>query len=461
MAIPSEFAARVRDRLGTERVLDDPADCWVYGSDNSRKHAPPGLVAFPESHDEVAALVRLCNEYAQAFVARGRGTGTCGGAIPADGGVVLALERMDRIISEDPGNRALTAQSGVLNGAVQAAAARHGLFWPPDPSSAGYCTIGGNLAFNAAGPRAVKYGTPRENVLGLRAVTGGGEELRTGVYTTKGVVGYDLTRLIIGSEGTLAIVTEAVLKLTPLSEARRLLRAQYRDAAAAAAAVVRVMTQPVTPCALEFLDRGSLELLRDDAALAINADAGALLLAEVDGPASAIEDFADCLARALAGPGLLDLRRARDTAEGEALWAARKALSPALRRLAPNKLNEDVVVPVTEIPALLEGLEALSREYGIPILSFGHAGNGNLHVNLLYDTQDALQARNAEPCLKRVFELVVRLKGTLSGEHGVGREKRDYVALEVEPVTLALMRRIKTQFDPNGLLNPGKIFPIA
>lgn len=461
MAEQSEFIAQARRLLGPDRVLDDPADCWVYGSDNSRKHAPPGLVAFPESHEEVAALVRLCNEYGRPFVARGRGTGTCGGAIPPPGGVVIALERMDRILGEDPANRTVTVQPGVLNGAVQEAAARYGLFWPPDPSSAGYCTVGGNLAFNAAGPRAVKYGTPRDNTLGLRAVSGGGEELRTGVLTTKGVVGYDLTRLIIGSEGTLAIVTEATLKLTPLPGGRRLLRAQYRNARDAAAAVVRVMTQAVTPCALEFMDRGSLDLLRDRPALEISPEAGALLLAEVDGPEPALAHFSEALAAALSGAGLLDLRHARTPAEGDALWAARKALSPALRRLAPNKLNEDVVVPVTAIPAFLVKLEALSGKYGIPIVSFGHAGNGNLHVNLLYDTEDEAQARNAEPCLRRVFEAVVELHGTLSGEHGVGKEKRDYVDLEIEPATLLLMRRIKAQFDPKGLLNPGKIFPAA
>ena len=252
--LPPDFLYALQAAVGAPNVLTEPSDCWTYGYDNSRKHHLPDAVVFATQHDQVAAVVRLCYEHAIPVTARGRGTGTCGGSVPLRAGVVLSLERMTRIVKIDPANRVIVTEPGVTNQAVQDAARAVGFFWPPDPTSAAFCTVGGNLAHNAAGPRAVKYGTTRENVLGLRAVTGTGDEIHTGVYTTKGVVGYDLTRLIIGSEGTLAIVTEATLKLTPLPQTQRTLQAIYASMTDAAAAVARIMAQPVTPCALEFID---------------------------------------------------------------------------------------------------------------------------------------------------------------------------------------------------------------
>lgn len=313
---------------------------------------------------------------------------------------------------------------------------------------------------NAAGPRAVKYGTTRENVLGLRAVTGAGDEIHTGVYTTKGVVGYDLTRLIIGSEGTLAIITEATLKLTPQPETKRMLQAVYTNVRESAAAVSRIMAQPVIPCALEFMDGASIEMIRDYSRVDLPQGAGALLMIEVDGPEVGMDAAVEAISCAAQSPGLMQLKTAKAKKEVAALWATRKTLSPALRKIAPNKLNEDIVVPVSRIPDLIDGLERFSREFGIPIVNFGHAGNGNIHVNLLYDSQDPQQEQKARPCLSKVFDLVLELGGTLSGEHGVGREKRDYIKREIDPIALDLMRRIKQQFDPNGILNPDKIFPL-
>ena len=460
---PSSPTADLLERLATvtgpENLLTDPADCWPYGYDNSRLHAPPGAVVFAANHDQVREVVRLCNRFRVPLVPRGRGTGTTGATVPLGGALVLSLERMDRILRVDPANRALVVEPGATNQAVQQAAAAHGFFWPPDPTSAAYCTVGGNLAYNSAGPRAVKYGTPRENTLGLRAVTGAGEEIRTGVYTTKGVVGYDLTRLIIGSEGTLAVITEATLKLTPLAETKRTLRAIYHDMHAAAAAVARIMAQPVTPCALEFMDAHAIAMIRGYSRAGLPAAAGALLMIEVDGPAACIEGLAQAVSRAAQGAGLVEVEQARTPQDAAHLWETRKALSPALRTLAPKKINEDVVVPVSNIPALIAGLERLAREHGIDIVNFGHAGNGNIHVNLLVNPDDPAQVEAAARCLDRVFTLVLELGGTLSGEHGVGIQKRDFIQREIDPVTLALMQRIKDQFDPNGVLNPGKLFP--
>ena len=350
-------------------------------------------------------------------------------------------------------------QPGVTNEGLQKALEKHGFFWPPDPTSAAVCTVGGNLAYNSAGPRAVKYGTPRENTLGLKAVTGAGAPIRTGVRTSKGVVGYDLTRLLIGSEGTLAVITEASLKLSPLPEAQRTLQAVYDSMHSAAAAVSALMSQPVTPCALEFMDGAAIELVRDYAGLALPESAAALLMIEVDGPAGCIDEAISAVRTAAAVEGLMEIHTATDSAEVQRLWTARKALSPALRKAAPKKINEDVVVPVSCMPRFIDQLQTLAAVHDIRIVNFGHAGNGNIHVNLLLNPERRGEIQRGEACLDAVFSLVLDLGGTLSGEHGVGLEKRDFVAREITSETLALMHALKRQFDPKGILNPGKGLP--
>ena len=455
---PSDLTA-LAAQLGPGHVLTDPADRWAYGYDNSRLHAVPDAVVLPGNAAEVAEVVRFCNARRIPLVPRGRGTGTTGATVPVGGGVVLSLERMDRILAIDATNRIARVEPGVTNQRLQEAAAAVGFFWAPDPTSAAVCTVGGNLACNAAGPRAVKYGTARENTLGLRAVTGAGEEIRTGVMTTKGVVGYDFTRLLIGSEGTLAVITEATLRLTPLPAARRVMQAAYRDVRAAARAVSAIMAQPVTPCALELMDRGAIDMIRGYSDLGLGPDVGALLMIEVDGSAAAVESDAQALANAATVEGLVSLAGADTPESAERLWRTRKALSPALRNVAPKKINEDVVVPVSRIPDLVEGLERLAAEHAVRIVNFGHAGNGNIHVNLLVNPDDAAEMARSERCLDATFDLVLSLGGTLSGEHGIGLVKRDFVGREIDPVTLRLMRDVKRQFDPNGILNPGKSLP--
>ncbi|SFM49247.1 D-lactate dehydrogenase [Ectothiorhodospira mobilis] len=445
---------------GPGNLRTAPGDCWAYGGDNSRLHAPPQAVIFATDTAQVQAVVEACRDRWIPLIARGRGTGTTGATVPDRGGVVLSFERMDRILELDPDNRLMVVQPGVTNQAVQDAAAAHGFFWPPDPTSAAYCTVGGNLAYNAAGPRAVKYGTPRENTLGLTAVTGSGRVLRTGVRTTKGVVGYDLTRLLIGSEGTLGILTEAVLRLTPLAEGKRTLQGIYDSMEAAARAVSRIMAQPVIPCALEFMDGQAIAMIRQYSTAPLPEGAGGLLMIEVDAPEAGLAEATERVAEAARGQGCLSLTQARTQEEVRALWATRKALSPALRHVAPKKINEDVAVPVSRMPDLIRDVEALSREYAIPIVCFGHAGNGNIHVNLLVDPDDPRQMAAATPCLERLFDRVLSQQGTLSGEHGVGIAKRDYVDRELSPEALDLMRGIKACFDPADILNPGKGMPV-
>ncbi|MEG3193097.1 FAD-binding oxidoreductase [Lysobacter sp. D1-1-M9] len=458
MPLPSPLHRELAELLG-DGWLTDASERLTYAYDNSRREVLPDAVALPTTREQVLGLVRACRAHRVPVVARGRGTNTTGASVPVDGGVVVSFERMNRILEVRPGDRCAVVEPGVLNGDLQAALNPHGLFWPPDPTSAMFSTIGGNLACNAGGPRAVKYGASRDNVLALTAVTGAGELIVCGTATTKGSTGYDLQRLLVGSEGTLALIVEASLRLSPSPPAHRALRAIYRDVSTAAQAVARLMAQPVTPSMLEFMDAHAVRLARDVGGADLPADAGALLMIETDGDADTLPHDVEALMRAAEGEGLVALDDAADEAARERLWAARKALSPALRTLAPGKINEDVVVPVSRIPQLVDGVQVLAREFELPIVCFGHAGNGNLHVNLLFDPADAAQLERAHAALARVFALTLSLGGTLSGEHGIGLAKRDFMPLAVTGATLALMRQLKSVFDPDGILNPGKLLP--
>jgi D-lactate dehydrogenase len=457
LALDSSIISKFIETCGKDSVLTDQGECWAYGYDNSKQHACPDLVLLPQQHSQIQQAVKICNEYKIPLTTRGRGTGTTGAAVPIQAGVVLSTEHMNQILEFDYKNRNIRVEPGVLNVDVQKQAAEQNLFWPPDPSSSDYCSIGGNLACNAAGPRAVKYGTCRENTLSLTAVTGSGETIHTGSATTKGVVGLDLTRLLIGSEGILGIITEARLKLSPKPERITTLRALYQDSNSAIEAVINVLAQSALPYALEFIDSGSLNLIRKNSTLDLDSKAQAMLMIEVDGLKENIETSTQAVLNAANITGCLDIQTAENEQQKKELWSARKALSPALRSFAPNKINEDVVVPVTQLPTLLTELKKLSEKYKIDIFNFGHAGNGNLHVNLLYDANQ--QADTAKNCLNEVFELVLKLGGTLSGEHGVGIAKRDFVSQEIDASTLVLMNKIKQQFDPNNILNPGKTLP--
>lgn len=455
--LPAEFSATLQALLGENGWRTDATTLAAHAQDNSWRHALPNGVALPCDREQVQQIVRACRAHGVPVVARGAGTGTTGAAVPINGSIVLSFARMDRILDIQPGNRCAVVEPGVLNGDLQHALVEHGLFWAPDPSSADICSIGGNLACNAGGPRAVKYGTSRDNVLGLVAVTGTGELIQCGGAYTKDATGYDLTHLLVGSEGTLALIVEATLKLTPLPVAQAGLRVLYRDADAAAAAVSRLMAQPVVPTRLEFMDARSLELLRRNGAEV--PEAGAMLLVESDGDHDTLPYLLQALATAAEGDGMLALDVAMEGSAREKLWAARKALSPALRSIAPGKINEDVVVPVSRIPDLVAGVQALAQQYTLTIVTFGHAGNGNLHVNILYHPDDADESARAQAALPKIFELTLALGGTLSGEHGIGLAKRDFMTQAFTPATLAAMRAIKHALDPDDILNPGKVLP--
>jgi len=450
------FLASLQKLLPKDRVFTDPVDCYAYAYDNSRNYHSPIAVVFPLNTEEVADVIQLCNQHTIPVIPRGRGTGTAGGSVPEIGGIVMSLERMTNIISVDGDNRMAIIEPGVLNQTLQDAVKSSGFFWPPDPSSAAYCSIGGNLATCAAGPHAVKYGVARDHVLGLKAVTGNGDVIKTGCYTSKGVVGYDLTRLIVGSEGTLAVITEATLKLTPLPKHTGGLTAEFVDTYSCAKAIAAIMAQPYTPSALEFLDNGALNLIRNKHKNLLPENAKAYLMIEVDGSQQEIVEATEAILQACQVEGLIEAKPAHDT---KALWAARKALSPLLKDIAPKKINEDIAVPVSHLPELLTGLEKLSAQYQISNVNFGHAGNGNIHVNLLVNPDNAEEMQRAYACLDEVFSLVLSLQGTLSGEHGVGMAKRPFVSREIDATTMQLMKQVKLTFDPNNILNPGKLFP--
>ena len=458
--VTGDFLQRLAGLLPAEQILTNPAQLEAYAWDNTGIRALPEVVVLAANQGQVMAVLQLCNEVGVPIIARGAGTGNVGGALAVQGGVLLSLQRMNKIVEIAPADRLVVVEPGVVNADLQQALLPHGLFWPPDPSSARSCTIGGNIAMCSAGPGAVRFGVTRDWVLGLTAVMADGSIIKTGGRTSKGVVGYDLTRLLVGSEGTLAIVTQATLKVAPWPKIRMLSRAVFHSVAAAAQAVSAIMAGGLPPAAIEFLDGASLELLRKQGLIAIPEQGKAMLLLEMAGDSDAeVAQQAQFLSSTITGFAPLEHTPAVAGAESAQVWAARHALSPILKKLAPKRVNEDVVVPVSRLAELILGVEAIAAELDIPIINFGHAGNGNIHVNFLVDPEDPVIMSRVKPALDRLFRLVLDLDGSLSGEHGVGSQKRDYIDWELGEESLLLQQRIKAVFDPKGIMNPGKLFP--
>lgn len=443
--------------LDKGRVYCDPASCLAYSYDNSRRQAMPDAVVFPSTHEEVVQIVRVARKYAVPLIPRGLGSNTTGATIALRGGIVISFEQFNRLIRIDAANQVMVVEPGITNHAVQEAAQHAGFFWAPDPGSAAFCTVGGNLGCNAAGPRAVKYGATRDNVLGLTVVTGSGTTIRTGGITSKAAVGYDLTRLLIGSEGTLGIITQAILKLMPLPEANLSIRIAYKDMHEAVLAVTRIMAGPIIPAALEFLDKNSLLLIKKHAQLDLPTEAQALLLIKVDGLLDTLGYAATVIQQRADSGSVCLFEVAEDEHAAQRFWQARKALSPLLRTLAPNKINEDVIVPISQVAHLVDAIESIALQHDVLIVNFGHAGNGNIHVNILYDEQ-MVSAEKLRQVLEKLFKKVIELGGTISGEHGIGVAKKEFLQLVCSADEIQFMQEIKKLFDPDQLLNPGKIF---
>ena len=443
--------------VGQENVALDPAALAVYAYDATRIKGAPEVVVRPGSEDEISKIMVYASRNEIPVVPRGAGSGLSGGAVAASGGIVLSFERMNNIISIDTENRIAVVQPGVVTGAFQKAVEEKGLFYPPDPGSLAYCTLGGNVAENAGGMRALKYGVTRDYVIGLRAVLTDGGMVRTGVRTAKGVVGYDLTRLLVGSEGTLAVITEITLKLVPKPEKVVTMTALFRDSREAGGAVAAVMASPFTPRCLEFMDSEALKAGAKLSGMPLPSDAGGFLLVETDGSAAESARQADAI-RALLEKHALEVKTARDADEAQALWKLRRSTSQALFTIAPDKINEDTVVPVSKVAEALEGFRRIGDNYGLKIVCFGHAGDGNIHVNVMTDKKDPDKKARAEDAVREVFALVLELGGTISGEHGVGLTKAQYLGMELTEKEIEIHKRIKRTFDPQGIINPGKIF---
>ncbi len=457
--LPDGFSDAIAAAVGAGYIRTDHESRVVYGTDALRATQPVDLVALPASAAEVSEIARLCNRYRVPLTPRGAGTGYSGGAVPAAGGVVLSLERLNQILEIDPASLLAVVQPHVVTADLQRAVEAVGLFYPPDPASLNQSVIGGNVAESAGGPRAFKYGTTKRYVLGLEAVLPTGELIRTGGKSVKNVVGYDLTQLLVGSEGTLAIVTQITLRLIPKPPARATLRVLFPEVAAAVAAVQALATEGVVPAALELIDAQSLTAVNEYRGSPRAADSDTLLLIEADGQPAAVEAEVARIETACRQTGATSLRRSATEAERDELWSERRDLSLALRALAPLKINHDVVVPKGRIPQLFETIERLRAEHGLLIPAFGHAGDGNIHVNILVDPSDADVMRRARRAEHQLFEAVVALEGSISGEHGIGSSKARFLGMELTAETIELMQRVKLAFDPNGILNPGKIFP--
>jgi len=457
-ASDAQVLARLREIVGATHVLIDPDKVEPYAQDAIKEKFPPEAVLLPRTAQEIAAILKLANEMHFPVTARGGGVGYSGGAVPIEGGVVIGTDRMNRIKEIKADDLYVVTEPGVTTHALQQAVEALGLFYPPDPASYKDSFIGGNIAENAGGIRSAKYGVTKHYVLGLEVVTPTGEIIKTGGKTSKNVVGFDLTGLICGSEGMLGIITEATLRLLPLPEATGTVRATFHTMREACACVARFSRARVTPVAIEVLDRNAIIAVESQFAFGLSQDAGALLLVSVDGSKEEVERTEHLIEEVLRDGGGYDLIRAATRAEEDRLWDVRRALSPAIKKFGTLKFNEDVVVPRTRVPELIERVEEIGLRHQTFVVNFGHAGDGNIHVNFMCDREDVEAVGRARQAVRDTFAVAIELGGTISGEHGIGYVKAPYLAMAIDAPTMNTMKRVKRALDPNGILNPGKMF---
>ncbi len=450
---------KLRQICGKEHVLTDRADLICYSYDATQRQFLPDVVVHPGSAEEVSRIMRLANEQGIPVLPRGAGTGFTGGSVPVAGGIVLGLSRLDRILEIDEDNLVATIEPGVVTEDFQKTVEKVGLFYPPDPASLKVSTMGGNVAECAGGPRCVKYGVTKDYIIGLEIVTPTGDIIKTGGPTMKGVVGYDLTKLICGSEGTLAIITKIVVKLLPKPEAKKTMLVLFDSIDGAAQAVSEIIRGKIIPTTLEFLDARTLECVRNATDLDVPEAARAVLLIEVDGDRELLDKQALKVSRIVEPLGVVETRIAATAAESEALWQIRRSVSASLRQVNPDKYNEDICVPRSKVPDMIRRIDRIADHYGIPIVNFGHAGDGNIHVNVMVDTKVPGDEEKAEKAIVEIFRGALELGGTMSGEHGVGIMKAPFIQMELKENAIDYMKTIKQALDPNNILNPGKIFP--
>lgn len=453
------YVDELRSIVGADNITTEKQELLCYSYDATQMEFLPVAVVHPANAEEVAAVLKLANREKFPVFPRGAGSGFSGGALPKAGGIVLVTTRLNRILRIDTENLIAEVEPGVVTEQFQQEVEKLGLFYPPDPASLKFSTLGGNVAENAGGPRAVKYGCTKDFVMGLEVVLPGGEIIRTGGETYKGVVGYDLTKLLCGSEGTLGIITKIIFKLLPYPDAKKTMLTIFDSIDGAAKSVSAIIKSKIIPTTLEFMDYATLQCVERRFNLGIPPEGRAVLLIEVDGDRELIEKQAQQIHDIIKPLGLVQFRAAKDNAESEQLWKVRRLVSPSLRDVNPDKYNEDIVVPRSKVPDVIRRIETIQQRFDIPIVNFGHAGDGNIHVNVMIDKTVPGMEEKAHEAIREVFRAALDLGGTMSGEHGVGLSKAPYIELELTPSQIAAMKAIKHSLDPNNILNPGKMFP--
>jgi glycolate oxidase len=445
--------------VGEANVLTSPEDLLCYSYDSTVLEHLPEIVVLPKTPAEVAATVKLANREKIPIVPRGSGTNLAGGTIPIEGGIVLSLTRMTEILEIDAINMVAVVQPGVVTGKLQAEVAKQGLYYPPDPASLKVTTLGGNVAMNAGGPHALKYGVTSDYVMGLEVVLPQGQVIRTGGKAIKNVTGYNLTQLFVGSEGTLGVVTEIILRLIPQPQSSGSVLAAFSNLDDAAILVNMILASGVIPAVIEIMDNMTIQTVEDYLQMGLPRDAAALLLIQVDGVQAAVAQELEAVAKLCHDnkATLVEVAAAQD--EEDELWKARRSISPSLTRVRPNKLGEDISVPREAIPETVRRIQEISRRHDLPIVIFGHISDGNLHPNILFDRQNPEEVERVEAAAGDIFTVATDLGGTLSGEHGIGLLKQKYLRLDLPAETIEAMRSIKCALDPNNIMNPGKIFP--
>ena len=451
--------ARLRAIVGSENVLTSPEDTIPYGFDGTAAlKGPVSVVVLPGSTEEISAVVKFAAEYGRAIVTRGSGTGLSGGSVPSEGCIILCLTRLDKILSVDAANLTVRAQCGVITAAIDAAVQKHGLFYPPDPGSMKISTIGGNVAENSGGLRGLKYGVTRDYVMGLEVVLPDGRIAQFGNACVKDVAGYSMKDLFIGSEGTLGIITEVLLKVLPRPAARRTMLASYDRMEDAAQTVSDIIAAKIIPCTLEFLDRMTIGCVEDYAKIGLPRDCEALLLMETDGHPAAVAEEAEQMLALARARGARDVRVARDDAEALQLASARRSAFSALARVRPTTILEDVTVPRDKLAEMVAFVAEVAKKHNLLVGTFGHMGDGNLHPTFLTDERNTEEMARVHEALEDIVTKTLALGGTITGEHGVGLAKKAWLRRQVGENSHDLMREIKRAWDPRNLLNPGKIF---
>ena len=444
----------------TEKNFDDSKiERLVYSYDATPNfQSMPDAVISPRNSEEISEILKICNQYGVPIVPRGSGTNLCAGTCPTEGGIVLLFKHMNKILEIDEENLTVIVQPGVITLDMIHAIEEKGLFYPPDPSSMKISTIGGNINENSGGLRGLKYGVTRDYVIGLEAVLPNGDIIRTGGKLAKDVAGYDLTRLFVGSEGTLGVITEATLKLIPMPETRKTMLALYQDLSAAARSVSKIIANKIIPTTLEFLDQATLKVVEDYAQIGLPTDVQAVLLIEQDGPPEVVERDIQKIAEVCKQENAVSIQIAATEEEAMALRTARRAALSAVARLAPTTILEDATVPRSEIANMVKAINEITEKYQLTICTFGHAGDGNLHPTCATDARNHEEMERVEKAFAEIFEKAIELGGTITGEHGVGAMKAPYLEWKLKKEGIAAMMGIKHAFDPNNIMNPGKVF---